>query len=87
MLNHLYIHYAIQKFVDIERKKESAHKKLEYEREKVQGYEEEETNFIMAGIDRDEKIMIQDRYGENRDTAKEEAEGKLSDNRYLNDEL
>lgn len=51
MLNHLYIHYSISKYYDIERTQEDPHRAAEYARDKLQGYDEKETNIIMQGID------------------------------------
>ena len=58
MLNHLYVHYAINKYYDTEIKQGGDHRVQEYERDKLQGYDEKETNFIMKGIDVGEKIVI-----------------------------
>ena len=70
----------------MEKKEEDPHRVAEYERAKLQEYDEKETNFLMQGIDQDAKIVIKDKF-EKDDNADADGEAPLSSNAYLQDEL
>ena len=63
LLHHMYIHYSINKFVEMERPPDQEVEEIaEYERALRQNYSIQETNFLMQGADTEKKINLQDKH-------------------------